>query len=141
MAENEQEPALTAEDGALPIAELLARALEDVTEALGNWIWLEIPELDDERESGHDAVAAAKATLARFAKLKEIESRPPKKVKMNLSVSIELAIPADEDPIDMFNRLVTYSFDSCDPSIEVLDTSIEDIEEASEWQKYRPGML
>lgn len=61
--------AAVAKEEALPIADLLAKALEDTTDALVDW--MDIADSDDDRESDHEAVAAAKATLERFYRLNE----------------------------------------------------------------------
>ena len=64
--------------------------------------------------------------------LKASGQKPTKTVRLLLSVSVEIEIPTDADPLDVFKESsVTYSFDSCDENVEVTDTSIEDIEVSS----------
>ena len=58
--------------------------------------------------------------------------KPTRTVRLLLAVSVDIEIPADADPLEMFNNSVTYSFIGCDETVEVVDTNIEDIEVSSD---------
>ena len=74
----------------------------------------------------------ARALKAGNETLAALGHKPTKTVRLLLSVSVEIEIPTDADPIDVFNNSVTYSFIGCDETVEVVDTNIEDIEVSSD---------